>query len=88
MIPRQTLEFVLNSMYVALVSTMSDPRRELANSVLFQCADLECAPTFAPEILRRIAANAVNKQAHMPEVRFDPPPKRRFQVIDGGNSAA
>jgi hypothetical protein len=87
MIPRTTLEFVLNSMYVALVSTMSDPRRELANSVLFELADWEGAPTFAPEILRRIAANAVNQQAHMPEVR--PPPKRRqFQVIDGGGSAA
>jgi hypothetical protein len=60
----------------------------LANSVLFELADWEGAPTFAPEILRRIAANAVNQQAHMPEARFDPPPKRRFQVIDGGGSAA
>jgi hypothetical protein len=88
MIPRETLEFVLNVMYGALVSTMGDHRRELANAVLFECADLECAPTFAPEILRRIAANAVNRQAHMPEARFDPPPKRhRFTVIDGGSAA-
>jgi len=88
MIPRQTLEFVLNSLYIAFASVVSDHQRELANDVLFRCADLSCAPTFAPEILRRIAANAVNQQAHMPELRFDPPHKRRFQVIDGGGSAA
>ena len=80
---RTTLEFVLNSMYVALVSAgnMTDHQRAFANDTLFKCADLPCAPTFAPEILRRIACNAVNQ-----ETSFDPPPapSRRFSVISGG----
>jgi hypothetical protein len=78
---RTTLEFVLNSMYVAIVSAgMNDHQRALANNTLFKCADLNCAPPFAPEFLRRIACNAVNQEAG-----FDPPPPRpRFKVIAGG----
>jgi len=79
---RTTLEFVLNSIYIAIISAgMSDHQRALANDTLFCCADLPCAPVHAPEILRRIACNAVNQQAS-----FDPPPAppRRFSVITGG----
>jgi len=84
---RTTLEFVLNSMYIAIVSAgMTDHQRALANDTLFMCADLPCAPPLAPEILRRIAGNAVNQEA----VDFQPPPgtTRRFTVINGGNNAA
>ena len=79
---RTTLEYVLNSMYIALVSAgnMTDYQRALANDTLFCCANLPCAPAFAPEILRRIVCNAVNQEAG-----FDlPPPRRRFEVITGG----
>ena len=42
---RTTLEFVLNSMYIAIVSAgMTDHQRALANDTLFMCADLPCAP--------------------------------------------
>ena len=78
---RTTLEFVLNSMYIAIISAgPTDHERALANDTLFCCADLPCAPAFAPEILRRIASNAVNQEAN-----FDPPPAptRRFSVIAG-----
>ena len=72
------LEFVLNSMYIAIISAgLDDQQRALANDTLFRCADLPCAPLHAPEILRRIAGNAVHK-----EVEFDSPP--RFEVITGG----
>jgi hypothetical protein len=81
---RTTLEFVLNSMYIALVSSgnMTDHQRAMANDTLFMCADLPCAPPFAPEILRRIAGNAVSQEA----VDFQPPPgtTHRFTVITGG----
>jgi len=82
---RTTLEYLLNSMYIALVSAgnMTDHQRALANDTLFVCADLPCAPIHAPEILRRIAGNAVNQEA----LDFDPPspaPTRRFSVINGG----
>jgi hypothetical protein len=70
-------------MYVAIVSAgLTDHQRAFANDTLFKCADLPCAPTFAPEILRRIASNAVNQEAS-----FDPPPSaptRKFSVINGG----
>ena len=81
---RTTLEFLLNSMYIAIISAgMTDHQQALANDTLFVCADLPCAPQFAPEILRRIASNAVNQET----VDFDPPspaPTRRFSVITGG----
>jgi hypothetical protein len=82
------LEYVLNSMYIAIVSAgLSDHQRALSNDTLFRCAELSCAPTRAPEILRRIARNAVTR-----EVLFDspepPPPRPRFRVIEGGSSAA
>jgi hypothetical protein len=85
---RTTLEYVLNSMYIAIVSaSMSDHQRALANDSLFRCAGFDCAPPFASEILRRIAANAVNQEAFI-----DPPqpsPTRpRFRVVQGGNTAA
>ena len=80
---REMLEFVLNSMYVALISAgnMTDHERAVANETMFMCADLKCAPTFAPAILRRIAANAVNQEA-----TFDPPPptRPRLRVVHGG----
>jgi len=79
---RTTLEFVLNSMYIAIISAgMTDHQRALDNDTLFCCADLPCAPVHAPEILRRIACNAVNQEAS-----FDPlpAPTRRFSVITGG----
>jgi hypothetical protein len=62
---RNTIEFVLNSLYVALVSAgnMTDHQRATANETLFMCADLPCAPPPAPEILRRIAGNAVSQEA-------------------------
>jgi hypothetical protein len=75
------LEFVLNSMYIAIISAgLDDHQRALANDSLFRCADLSCAPARASEILRRIACNAVNQEAG-----FDPPPPRpRLKVIAGG----
>ena len=77
------LEYVLNSIYIAIVSAgLTDHQRALANDTLFRCADLSCAPPRAPEILRRIACNAVNQEAG-----FDPPPRPRFRVIDGGGAA-
>ena len=78
---RTTLEYVLNSMYIALVSAgnMTDHQRALANDTLFVCADLSCAPVPAPEILRRIASNAVHKEAE-----FNSLQPRRFEVIAGG----
>ena len=75
------LEYVLNSMYIAIVSAgMNDHQRALANDTLFRCAELSCAPARAPEILRRIACNAVNQEAG-----FDPLPRGpRLTVITGG----
>ena len=75
------LEFVLNSMYIAIISAgLDDHQRALANDTLFRCADLPSAPARAPEILRRIAGNAVHKEAEFES----PPPRRRFEVITGG----
>ena len=66
------LEYVLNSMYIAIISAgLNDHQRALANDTLFRCADLPCAPARAPEILRRIASNAVNQEAE-----FDPPARK------------
>jgi hypothetical protein len=83
---RNTLEFCLSAMWIGLLSAaLSDHERELANDTLFRCAELSCAPAYAPEILRGIASHAVNQQAI-----FDPPepaPTRpRFRVI-GGSAA-
>lgn len=73
-----TLEYVLNSIYIALMSAGVDARqRVLANDTMARCADSPCAPACAPEILRRIARNAVSREA-------DPPPQPRFKVITGG----
>jgi hypothetical protein len=58
-----TLEYVLNSMYIALVSAIDARQRALANDTMARCADLPCAPVCAPEILRRIARNAENHKA-------------------------
>jgi hypothetical protein len=58
-----TLEYVLGSMYIALMSAGFDaPQRVLANDTMMRCADLTCAPVCVPEILRRIARNAVNHE--------------------------
>ena len=79
--PPTTIEFVLNAMYIAIISAgLTDHQRALANDTLFRCAELQCAPARAPEILRRIAANAVNQEALLDS----PPPRRRFEVITGG----
>jgi hypothetical protein len=76
---KTTIEYVLNSLYIAIVSAgLTEHQRALANDTLFCCADLSCAPPFAPEILRRIAANAVHQESRIPE------PTRRFEVITGG----
>lgn len=77
---KTTLEFILNAMYIAITSAgLNDHQRALANDTLFICADLDCAPALAPEILRRIACNAVNEQTVGPAQ-----PQRRFEVITGG----
>lgn len=74
------LEYVLNSIYIAISSAgLNDHQRALANDTLYRCADLPCAPARAPEILRRIASNAVNQEAV-----FDLPKRPRFEVIQGG----
>jgi hypothetical protein len=72
-----TLEYVLNSMYIALVSAIDARQRALANDTIARCADLPCAPVSAPEILRRIARNAVN---------HEPTPSRPRLVVN--NDAA
>ena len=78
---KTTLEFVLNAIYIAITSAgLNDHQRALANDTLFCCADLECAPALAPEILRRIACNAVNEQTG----GSGEPKARRFEVITGG----
>jgi hypothetical protein len=71
----RTTEFVLASMYIALVSAVDAHQRTLANDTMARCADLSCAPVCAPEILRRIARNAVNQK---------PAPARpQLRVING-----
>lgn len=83
---RTTIEYVLNAMYIALVSAgnMTDHQRAVANDTLFRCSGFDCAPPFAPEILRRIAANAVQQEA----IFDDPPPaaptRPRLHVVHGG----
>jgi hypothetical protein len=71
-----TLEYVLGSMYIALMSAGLDARqRALANDTMVRCADLPCAPVCAPEILRRIARNAVSQEPA--------PARSRLRVISG-----
>jgi hypothetical protein len=71
-----TLEYVLNSMWIALVSAGLDARqRALANDTMDRCADLPCAPVCAPEILRRIVRNAEN---HKPA-----PTRPQLRIISG-----
>jgi hypothetical protein len=74
-VTQATLEFVLNSMYAAIVTAMNEHQRAFANDTLSKCADLNCAPPLAPEILRRIARNAVNQ---------GPPTRPQLKVINGG----
>ena len=72
-----TLEYVLNSIYIALVSAGLDAhQRAPANDTIVQCADLPCAPRFAPEILRRIASNAANE--------VPPPGRPKLRLVSGG----
>jgi hypothetical protein len=60
---RTSIEFVLNAMYIAIVSAgMSDHQRLLANDTLFKCAELPCASPTARAVLERIGCNAVNQQ--------------------------
>jgi hypothetical protein len=68
---RTSIEFVLNSMYIALVlaGNMTDHQRALANDTLFKCAELSCASPTANAVLERIACNAVNSESS-----FDPQP--------------
>ena len=77
---RTTLEFVLNSMYIALVSAgnMTDHQRALANDTLFKCAELPCASPAAKAMLERIACNAVNQDSS-----FDPPPPKNHLRLVG-----
>jgi hypothetical protein len=62
---------------IALMSAGLDAhQRALANDTIARCADLPCAPGLAPEILRRIANNAVNQA---------PPPSRpKLRLVSGG----
>jgi hypothetical protein len=71
-----TLEYVLNSIYIALVSGLDGNHRALANDTMQQCANLPCAPRFAPEILRRIANNAVSDAP--------PPSGPKLRLVSGG----
>jgi len=71
-----TLEYVLNSIYIAIVAGLDTRQRALANDTIEQCADLPCAPRFAPEILRRIASNAVNE--------IPPPSRPKLRLVSGG----
>jgi hypothetical protein len=71
-----TLEYVLNSIYIAIVAGLDTHHRALANDTIHQCADLPCAPRFAPEILRRIASNAVNE--------VPPPSRPKLKLVSGG----
>jgi hypothetical protein len=60
---QNTIEYVLASIYIALMSAGLDAdQRAFANDTLTRCADLPCAPFLAPEILRRIAGNAVDRK--------------------------
>jgi hypothetical protein len=70
-----TLEYVLNSIYIALVSGLDGNHRALANDTIVQCADLPCAPRLAPEILRRIANNAADQT---------PPSRPKLKLVSGG----
>jgi len=70
-----TLEYVLNSIYIAIVAGLDTRQRTLANDTMQQCADLPCAPRPAPEILRRIASNAVNET---------PPNRPKLRLVSGG----
>jgi hypothetical protein len=73
---RTTMEYVLGSLYIALVCSVDADRRALANDTLERCASLSCAPVFAPEILRRIASNAADEA---------PPPSRpKLRLVSGG----
>jgi hypothetical protein len=66
-----TLEYVLNSIYIAITSAGLDARqRALANDTMARCADLPCAPVCAPEILRRIARNADKPAPDRPQLRI------------------
>jgi hypothetical protein len=71
---RIQIEFVLNSLYAALVAGMSEAQRDFANDTLLKCANLRCAPPMTPDILRRIANNA-----DVPETR-----RPSLTVITGG----
>jgi hypothetical protein len=70
-----TLEYVLNSIYIAIVSGLDTHQRALANDTIQQCAGLPCAPRSAPEILRRIANNAVE---------VPPPSRPKLKLVSGG----
>jgi hypothetical protein len=68
---RTSIEFVLNAIYIAIVSSgsMSARDRALANDTLYRCSELACASPTAKAALVRIANNAVNQ-----DTSFDPQP--------------
>ena len=75
---KTSLEFILSSMYIALISAgMTDHQRAMANDTLFMCAELSCASPTAKAVLERIACNAVNQDSS-----FDPqPPKNHLRLV-------
>jgi hypothetical protein len=73
MLNSKTLEYLLNSLYAAMLSSSTNEQRLVANETLLTCADLAYAPDPGPDVLRRIARIASNEQA--PEFNPpDPPP--------------
>src|SRR5260370_18368300 len=69
MLNSKTIEFLLNSMYAAMLATRSKEQRAVATETLLICADLQYAPEPGPDILHRIAGNA----GHHQQSAFDQP---------------
>jgi hypothetical protein len=64
----KTLEYVLDSLYAACLSSSSNEQRAVANETLARCADLPYAPPDGSDMLYRIAGKASGHQQ-----AFDPP---------------
>ena len=77
----QTIEYVLGSMYIAILSAgLDDHQRALANDTLYRCAGLPCAPALAPQVLRRIAGHAVSQDASF-EDKPEPAPRSHLRLV-------
>jgi hypothetical protein len=62
-----TLEYVLNSMYIALVSAIDARQRALANDTMARCADLPCAPVCAPEFCGELLVTRKITKLRLPD---------------------